>query len=151
LIGEPDEPNQINTKLRNPVSLRSDNANVLVCTFCVVWVGDAVEFDGPEVVRWSTDISQRVLKSLQEEGGNIINVWKVLTLIRIIGAQYSIKQTEHSNPNEHENGKVDAITNSSAYKLHQKSKFGIGLHELENFESNVQRENAIGEQEVGVD
>jgi hypothetical protein len=35
--------------------------------------------------------------------------------------------------------------------LHQKSKFAVSFHELENLESNIQDEDAVAEQKVRVD
>tara|TARA_B110001450_G_C17464193_1_gene417442 strand:+ start:417 stop:761 length:345 start_codon:yes stop_codon:yes gene_type:complete len=88
---------------------------------------------------------------LQEERRHVVKVWEVLRLVGVVRAQDSVQKTEHSDPNEHENCKVDAICESSAYKLHQKSKLAIGLHELENLESDIQDEDAVTEQEVRID
>lgn len=57
---------------------------MLMSTFWVLWITNAVKFGRPKLVRWVADVSKRVLKGLQKEGRDVINVWEVLGLIRVI-------------------------------------------------------------------
>jgi hypothetical protein len=61
-----------------------EDSNVLMSTFWVLWITNAVKFGRPKLVRWVADVSKRVLKGLQKEGRDVINVWEVLGLIRVI-------------------------------------------------------------------
>jgi hypothetical protein len=57
LVHEPNNPNQVDTKLGNPVGLLGDNANFIVGAFGVMRVINAMEFVGPEAIGWVADVS----------------------------------------------------------------------------------------------
>jgi hypothetical protein len=58
LVHEPNNPNQVDTKLRNPVGLLGDNANFIMAAFVgVIRVINAMEFVGPEAIGWVADVS----------------------------------------------------------------------------------------------
>jgi hypothetical protein len=57
LISKPNNPDQVDTKFRNPVGLMSNNADMLLITISSYSVFFASEFGRPKAVGWVADVS----------------------------------------------------------------------------------------------
>tara|TARA_B110001450_G_C17464193_1_gene417441 strand:+ start:228 stop:401 length:174 start_codon:yes stop_codon:yes gene_type:complete len=57
LVHEPNDPDQVDAELRDPVGLRGADANDLGGTLGIIGVTNAVELGGPKGIGWVADVS----------------------------------------------------------------------------------------------